>query len=167
MSGSGMAVAGGEGVSRLRYRLYGLIFVLIAALLMGLLVAIYNKAFTPYVAVTLNSDRAGLQLLETSDVKIRGLIVGEVRAIRATPGGAAIDLAIQPDKAPLIPRDVSARATSASVLSGLAMAAILPNPQPDARGRPGNARRGKDCPTSPRPERGHKCLPTRGFRVYG
>lgn len=128
MSGSGMAVAGGEGVSRLRYRLYGLIFVLIAALLMGLLVAIYNKAFTPYVAVTLNSDRAGLQLLETSDVKIRGLIVGEVRAIRATPNGAAIDLAIQPDKAPLIPRDVSARILPKTVFGEKYVELVHPPP---------------------------------------
>jgi phospholipid/cholesterol/gamma-HCH transport system substrate-binding protein len=95
--------------TRSRYRLYGLAFLLVAVLAGAMLVAVYNKAFTPFVAVTLRSDRAGLQLLPTSDVKIRGLIVGAVRDIRTTDQGAAIDLAIEPDKAAAIPRNVSAR----------------------------------------------------------
>jgi phospholipid/cholesterol/gamma-HCH transport system substrate-binding protein len=113
-------------VVRVRYRLYGLTFLLVIALLAGLLVALYNKAFTPYVAVTLNSDRAGLQLLPSSDVKVRGLIVGEVREIRATASGAAIDLAVQPDKAPLIPSNVSARMLPKTVFGEKYVDLVLP-----------------------------------------
>jgi phospholipid/cholesterol/gamma-HCH transport system substrate-binding protein len=94
---------------RLRYRLYGIVFLLVLALLLALTIALYQKRFTPVVEVTLRSDRAGLQLLPRSDVKVRGLIVGEVRDIRATATGAQMELAIDRDKAPLIPGNVSAR----------------------------------------------------------
>jgi phospholipid/cholesterol/gamma-HCH transport system substrate-binding protein len=123
---SPLTPAAGSSMTRMRYRLYGLVFVLIAAMLAWLLIAIYNKTFTPFVGVTLNSNRAGLQLLETSDVKVRGLIVGEVRQIRATPAGAAIDLAIQPDKAPLIPKNVSARILPKTVFGEKYVELVLP-----------------------------------------
>jgi phospholipid/cholesterol/gamma-HCH transport system substrate-binding protein len=93
----------------LRYRLYGLAFVVVVIVLVMLMLAQYNKAFTPVYKVTVNSDRAGLQLVPHSDVKVRGLIVGEVRGIRATQTGAAIDLALDPSKATLIPDNSSAR----------------------------------------------------------
>jgi phospholipid/cholesterol/gamma-HCH transport system substrate-binding protein len=99
----------GSWSERLRYRLYGLAFVLVVVLLVVLMIAQYNKAFTPVYHVTVDSDRAGLQLVPHSDVKVRGLIVGEVRKIRQTPKGAAIDLALDPSKARLIPADSSAR----------------------------------------------------------
>ena len=44
--------------------------------------ALFNKSFTPVDQVTVRTERAGLQLLPHSDVKVRGLIVGEVRDIR-------------------------------------------------------------------------------------
>ncbi len=94
---------------RFRYRLYGLAFVLVVVMLVMLMLAQYNQAFTPVYHVTVNSDRAGLQLVPHSDVKVRGLIVGEVRKIRVTPSGAAIELAVDPDKAHLISADSSAR----------------------------------------------------------
>lgn len=102
-------VSAGSWPERLRYRLYGLAFVTVSVLLVLLMLAQYNKAFTPVYHVTVNSDRAGLQLLPHSDVKVRGLIVGEVRSIHATPTGAAIDLALDPGKASLIPANSSAR----------------------------------------------------------
>ncbi|HEY7488042.1 MAG TPA: MCE family protein [Streptosporangiaceae bacterium] len=94
---------------RIRFRVYGVIFLLVVALLLALTVALYQKRFTPVVTVKLRSDRAGLQLLPRSDVKVRGLIVGEVRSTRVTPTGAELDLAIDKNKASLIPDNVSAR----------------------------------------------------------
>jgi phospholipid/cholesterol/gamma-HCH transport system substrate-binding protein len=102
-------VSGGSLAERLRYRLYGLGFLIVVVLLVVLMLAQYNKAFTPVDRVTVDSDRAGLQLLPHSDVKVRGLIVGEVKDIRATPTGAAIDLALDPSKVSLIPANSSAR----------------------------------------------------------
>jgi virulence factor Mce-like protein len=72
-------------------------------------VALYNDAFTKVVTVTLKTDHVGNQLQTKSDVKVRGLIVGEVKAIRTHGEGAELELALQPDKVDLIPRNVSAR----------------------------------------------------------
>ena len=92
-----------------RHRLLGLSMVLAIALFLALTVALFNKALTPVTKVSVRADRAGLQLLPRSDVKVRGLIVGEVRGTRATSDGAIIDLALDPDKAELIPSNVQAR----------------------------------------------------------
>jgi phospholipid/cholesterol/gamma-HCH transport system substrate-binding protein len=94
---------------RLRYRMYGIAFLVVVALLVALTGALYTKALTPVVHVTLRSDRAGLQLLPRSDVKVRGLIVGEVRGTRATANGAELDLALSQDKVRLVPDNVQAR----------------------------------------------------------
>ncbi len=90
-------------------RLLGLAFLVVISLLVGLSVLIYNKAFTDVVHVRLEADQAGNQLQETSDVKIRGLIVGEVRGIDASSDGAVIDLAIETRFADQIPADVLVR----------------------------------------------------------
>lgn len=94
---------------RVRYRLLGLSMVLVIVMLLALTVALFNKSFTPVTKVTVRTERAGLQLLPHSDVKVRGLIVGEVRDTDATADGATLHLALDPDKAKLIPRNVQAR----------------------------------------------------------
>jgi phospholipid/cholesterol/gamma-HCH transport system substrate-binding protein len=94
---------------RWRFRLLGASMVVVIALLLALTVALFNKALTPVTKVTVDAERAGLQLLPRSDVKVRGLIVGEVRGTRVTAGGAEIDLALDPEKAKLIPGNVQAR----------------------------------------------------------
>ncbi|MFP3967105.1 MCE family protein [Actinomadura fulvescens] len=94
---------------RVRYQLLGLSMVVVIALLLVLTVALFNKALTPVVKVKVDAERAGLQLLPRSDVKVRGLIVGEVRGTKASADGAVLDLALDPDKAKLIPNNVQAR----------------------------------------------------------
>ncbi|HEV7211768.1 MAG TPA: MCE family protein [Blastococcus sp.] len=93
----------------IRTRVQGLAFLLVLATLLGLAVATYNKAFTTVARVTLQTDTAGNQLQEASDVKVRGVIVGDVRKIDATTHGATIQLAINPAYLSEIPADVTAR----------------------------------------------------------
>ncbi|MFC0040378.1 MCE family protein [Actinomadura rayongensis] len=101
---------GARGLSeQMRYRLLGVAMLLVMALLLALTVALFNKALTPVVRVKVDAERAGLQLLPHSDVKVRGLIVGEVRATHATDKGATLDLALDPGKAKLVPDNVQAR----------------------------------------------------------
>jgi virulence factor Mce-like protein len=96
-------------LSRVSNSAYGVVFLVVVALLIGLSIAAFQKRFTPVVGVTLLTDRIGSQLQEASDVKLRGLIVGEVRSISTTGDGARLELALKPEMADLIPRDVSAR----------------------------------------------------------
>jgi phospholipid/cholesterol/gamma-HCH transport system substrate-binding protein len=95
--------------SRSRYMVLGVVFLLVAALVVALTVAIYRKAFTPVVSVRLETDRVGSQLRPGADVKIRGVVVGEVRAVQPAADGAALQLALDPDHTELIPANVSAR----------------------------------------------------------
>jgi len=57
-------------------------------------VATYQKTFVTVAHVTLRTGTVGNQLEEASDVKVRGVIVGEVRAVHAGLQAATIDLAI-------------------------------------------------------------------------
>ncbi|MFI7677748.1 MCE family protein [Actinophytocola sp. NPDC049390] len=92
-----------------RRRLLGVAFIVVVAALVSLSIAMYNKAFTPVVKVSLSTDKVGNQLQVLGDVKVRGLIVGEIREITPTRDGAVLELALDPEKADLIPRNVSAR----------------------------------------------------------
>jgi phospholipid/cholesterol/gamma-HCH transport system substrate-binding protein len=92
-----------------RRRLLGIGFIVVIAGLVSLSIAMYNKAFTPVVNVQLTTDKLGNQLQVLGDVKVRGLIVGSIKDITPTERGAVLDLALDPDKAKLIPANVTAR----------------------------------------------------------
>lgn len=94
---------------RLATKAYGVVFIVVVGLLVALAIASFQKVFTPVVMVTLETSRLGSQLQESSDVKLRGLIVGEVRTIEATPDGTRLGLALNPDEVGKIPANVSAR----------------------------------------------------------
>ena len=93
----------------IRRRVQGVAFLVVLALLVGLSIAAYQKAFTEVVFVTLETDTAGNQLQEASDVKVRGVIVGDVREVAASADGATIELAIRPEYLEQIPADVTVR----------------------------------------------------------
>jgi virulence factor Mce-like protein len=92
-----------------RLRLYGVAFIAVLALLLSLAVAVYQQAFTPVVRITLEADSLGSQLDRRADVKLRGLLVGEVREVSADGEKATLDIALKPQHARFIPADVHAR----------------------------------------------------------
>ncbi|MFF3904573.1 MCE family protein [Streptomyces sp. NPDC001848] len=92
-----------------RLRLYGVAFIAVLGLLLSLAVAVYQQAFTSVVRVTLQADSLGNQLEPRADVKLRGLLVGEVRAVHADGTKATLDLALKPQYVTFIPSDVHAR----------------------------------------------------------
>jgi phospholipid/cholesterol/gamma-HCH transport system substrate-binding protein len=96
-------------MTTLRRRTLGVAFLAVIVLFLGLTVALYDNVFTDVVKVTLKTDHIGNQLQTASDVKVRGLIVGEVRAVRTVGDGAELELALHPDQVGLIPDNVSAR----------------------------------------------------------
>ncbi|WEP00154.1 MCE family protein [Streptomyces sp. FXJ1.172] len=94
---------------RMRLRLYGVAFLAVLALLLWLAVAVYQQAFTSVVPVTLEAGTLGNQLDPRADVKLRGLLVGEVREVHADGTKATLDIALDPRYVPYIPSDVHAR----------------------------------------------------------
>ena len=87
----------------------GLAFVLTIAMLIWLSIAIYDKKFDNVTWVTINADRAGLQLAKFGDVRLNGALVGQVREIGQAGDHAFIKVALNPDAAKEIPDNVSVR----------------------------------------------------------
>ncbi|GAB3687215.1 MCE family protein [Saccharopolyspora tripterygii] len=98
-----------EARSRRRYQAMGVAFLVVAGLFLAGTIGMYNKAFTRFVAVTVRADTAGNQMMPGADVKVRGVVVGEVRAIDPGNGHADLRLALKPEKAGMIPANSSAR----------------------------------------------------------
>ncbi|RKT57799.1 MCE family protein [Saccharothrix australiensis] len=113
----------------IRGRLLGVAFLAVIALFLSLTVALYQDAFTEVVTVTLKTDRVGNQLLVDSDVKVRGMVVGEVRQVRTTGDGAELALALRPDQVEHIPGNVSARLLP-KTLFGERYVSLVPPPDP-------------------------------------
>ncbi|HEU4512228.1 MAG TPA: MCE family protein [Nocardioidaceae bacterium] len=91
------------------HRMLGVVFLVVLLLGVWGTYAVFTKKFVDYVPVTLETSKVGLQLPMLADVKIRGVIVGEVREITTDGEGARLQLAIKPDKADIIPANATAR----------------------------------------------------------
>ncbi|WP_310963720.1 MCE family protein [Nocardioides terrisoli] len=87
----------------------GVAYLTVVALLIGLSIAIYQKVFTPVTMVTVKADRAGLQLARFGDVRMHGVLVGQIRSITQDGHQAVIKLGLQPSQAREIPDNVSVK----------------------------------------------------------
>lgn len=116
-----------QGRALLRQRLVGLVFLVVIALLVQLSIAIYQKKFTTVADVTLLTDRAGNQLSVHADVKIRGLVVGEVRKITSNGSRARIDLALKPEELAKIPKNVEARLLPKTLFGEKEVSLVIPD----------------------------------------
>ncbi len=85
----------------------GIAYMIGIALLVSLSIAIYQKVFVPVTMVTVKADRAGLQLAKFGDVRIHGVLVGQVRSISQDGEEAKIKIGLQPDAARNIPDNVT------------------------------------------------------------
>jgi phospholipid/cholesterol/gamma-HCH transport system substrate-binding protein len=85
----------------------GIAFMTAVAVLVAFSIAIYQKAFTPVTTVTVEADRAGLQLPKFGDVRVHGVLVGQVRSVSEAGGHAVIKLGLRPKAAREIPDNVS------------------------------------------------------------
>lgn len=94
---------------RLRHQALGLAFLVVVVLFFAVTIGMYNKVFTEVAMVRLETGHVGNQMREGADVKVRGMVVGEVRDISAHGDGATLELAMNPDRIGAIPADVSAR----------------------------------------------------------
>ena len=97
-----------KAFAAVEYKVLGVAFLVLLVLAGWLTYAIFNKSFTDYSYVSLRSAKAGLQLPDNADVKIRGVIVGEVRDAEVVADGVDLKLGLFPDKMHLVPENVTA-----------------------------------------------------------
>lgn len=117
---------------RLRRRLQGVAFLLVVLSLVALAVADYAGAFRSGVDVTLRVATTGLQFSERAEVKVRGLVVGEVTGMSTTGELATVRLRLKPELVKQIPDNVRARLLPTSLLGEKYVALVLP-PHPSGR----------------------------------
>jgi phospholipid/cholesterol/gamma-HCH transport system substrate-binding protein len=115
------------GAALIKQRLSGLAFLAVLFGLIALSILFYQKAFTPVVEVTLETDKIGNQLTPPSDVKVNGVIVGEARKVESSTEGAIITLALQPDAAERIPSNVEARILPKTLFGEKFVELVLPD----------------------------------------
>ena len=89
-----------------RLFLLGVVFLTILALLIGLSIAVYQKAFSHPTMITIKADKAGLQLSQFGDVRRHGVLVGQVRKISNDGEQAVIKVALSPASAKQIPENI-------------------------------------------------------------
>ncbi len=129
--------------SVVKRRALGIGYLVVIASMVWLSIAIYQKKFTPVVLVTLKTDHTGNELQAASDVKERGLIVGEVRDINVASGNSCADpsrqcvsvtLALDPSMVQQIPQNVRARILPKTIFGEQYVSLqIPPNPGPSIR----------------------------------
>ena len=66
-------------------RILGVVFIALVVLAVYLTYATFTKKFSSYDRVTLETSSIGLQLPDRADVKVRGVIVGEVNYHSSQP----------------------------------------------------------------------------------
>jgi phospholipid/cholesterol/gamma-HCH transport system substrate-binding protein len=101
-------VARSKGLQVVKGRALGVAFLALCLLFVWATYAVFTKKFTHYDDVTLKTSNIGLQLPSRADVKIRGVIVGEVLATKVTANGVDVKLGIYPSQIKTIPKDVTA-----------------------------------------------------------
>lgn len=89
-------------------RLLGVTLILILASGVWVVNAVFNQKFTSFDKVDLRTDTIGLQLPARADVKIRGVIIGQVLEAKSGADGAVLTLGIKPDEMKRVPENVTA-----------------------------------------------------------
>lgn len=121
-----------ERTVMVRRRLAGVVFLLVPALLVRLSVAVYDKQFSDDEQITVRTSSVGNEMHENADVKVRGVVVGQVREVTADKGGARLSLAVHPDELKRIPANVTAQMLPTTVF-GQRYVALVPPAEPAPR----------------------------------
>ncbi|PKH43755.1 phospholipid/cholesterol/gamma-HCH transport system substrate-binding protein [Nocardioides alpinus] len=92
----------------MRTKTLGVLFLALMMASVWATYGVFTKKFTDYDEVVVHASRIGLQLPMRADVKIKGVIVGEVLDYEPTAEGADITLGLYQDRTTQVPRDVTA-----------------------------------------------------------
>jgi phospholipid/cholesterol/gamma-HCH transport system substrate-binding protein len=110
----------------IQHRVLGVAFLVFLLTGVWLTDAIFNQSFTSFDDVTLKASHLGLQLPTNADVKIRGVIVGEVRGARIVGDGVHLKLGIFPSSINNIPENTTARILPKTLFGEKYVALLVP-----------------------------------------
>lgn len=120
------------------HKALGVVFVCLLLLGVWLTYATFTKKFADYDEVTMTTSNIGLQLPTRADVKIRGVIVGEVLEAKAGEGeGAELTLGIYPDKLEDIPANVTGSIVPKTLFGEKYVSLVVPESGPSGTIRAG------------------------------
>ena len=111
----------------LKHKLLGLIFLALLASGIYMTNAAFTKKFAEYDKVALQTSKIGLQLPSRADVKIRGVIIGEVLEIEATEEGALLTLGIYPSQTETVPANVTGSIVPKTLFGEKYVSLIIPD----------------------------------------
>ena len=119
------------GERRLRPAWWTLISLVSIAVLVYLCGALFQRKFSPTVPFTLTSGRAGLVMESGGKVKLRGIQVGRVEAIKSGTTSVSLRLQIFADQVQYIPANVQARIRATTAFGAKYVDLIYPaDPSP-------------------------------------
>lgn len=90
-------------------KMLGAAFIALILFIVWVSYAFFAKAFVDYDAVTLKTDSTGVNLPQNADIKLRGMIVGEVRKVEPDGDGVKLLLAMNPKLIKDVPKGVTAQ----------------------------------------------------------
>ena len=108
------------------HNVLGVAFLALVVLAVYLTYATFTKKFADYDRVTLQTANIGLALPSRADVKIRGVIVGEVLDFDTTKEGAELTLGIYPDETDTIPANVTGSIVPKTLFGEKYISLIIP-----------------------------------------
>jgi phospholipid/cholesterol/gamma-HCH transport system substrate-binding protein len=124
-------------MSSVRFKALGLIFLALLMAGVWLTYGVFTQKFTSFDTVTLDASTIGLQMPERADVKIRGVIVGEVLGFTATDQGAQVQLGIFPSQMHSIPANVTGAIVPKTLFGEKYVSLVVPNPPAPTSLEPG------------------------------
>jgi phospholipid/cholesterol/gamma-HCH transport system substrate-binding protein len=92
----------------MNHRVLGVVFIGLLVLGLWLVNAVFTQKFISFDRVSLSTGTIGLQLPAKADVKVRGVIVGQVMTAESEGDGATLELGIKPEQINTIPKNVTA-----------------------------------------------------------
>jgi phospholipid/cholesterol/gamma-HCH transport system substrate-binding protein len=116
----------------LKLKVLGVAFLCLLLAGVWLTYGVFTQKFTHFDEVTLDASTIGLQMPERADVKIRGVIVGQVLGFTATDTGATVKLGIYPDQMHSIPRNVTGAIVPKTLFGEKYVSLVVPHdPSPE------------------------------------
>lgn len=110
-----------------QYKALGVIFLALVVVSVYLTYATFTKKFAEYDEVKVQTSKIGLQLPSRADVKIRGVLVGEVLSTDADAEGATLTLGLFPDQVDTIPANVTASIVPKTLFGEKYVSLIVPD----------------------------------------